>query len=43
MKEWICPKIELLPISHTQATCNVVGKVEGTGDADNPADCATTS
>lgn len=43
MKEWTCPKIELLPISHTQATCTVVGKVEGTLDSNDEINCAATS
>ena len=43
MKEWISPEIELLPINQTLAICNIPGKLEGTGDVDNIADCAATS
>jgi hypothetical protein len=43
MKEWIKPEIELLPISQTLATCDVIGKVEGINDANDELNCAATS
>ena len=43
MKEWIKPEIELLEISQTLATCNVIGKVEGIIDSNDDIDCAATS